>query len=144
MINREQQFVWVRNSNGFAFQFYYSGMDAKKWNNIRLGAIGALDEDRGWSRYLDPPIDLYIVPSSEDVDATMHISIIQAMNELDMHEGMLNIDAKVTLAEKDALAKLRKKADRTPDCATTKVHLVRRQNIGDRSLIQVSRVSHQS
>ena len=60
-------------------------MGPKAWDDYRNAAISPLDEDRGWTRYIDPPINLYIVPGSEDpaILRSMHISIVRAMDYLD-------------------------------------------------------------
>ena len=141
---RKESRIWVRNSNGFAFQFFYKKMELKGWNKYRRDSIASLDEDRGWNRYIDPPIPLYIVPCSTDehLVSIMHISIVKAMKYLDMPVDFLKVDSGVKKTAKNLLVKLRKAHDANPDCATKMVHLIMRSGIVSEQLVQVSRLSH--
>lgn len=134
--------TWVRNSNGFAFRFVHQNIADTAWNKIRSDSINALDEDRGWNRCIDPPIPLYIVPCSDEVVKFMHISIVRAMNELDMASNVLVLDPGIMLQEKahnKSLMKLKSAQLAKPECATTEVHLIKRSAIESMALVKVSR-----
>jgi hypothetical protein len=137
--------MWVRNANGFAFRLVRNDLDQPAWNTIRRESISALDEDRGWNRCIDAPVPLYIVPVSTDNEAVrfLHISIVRAMNELDMASTVLIRDKGIVPAEPKSLLKLRSAKFAKPDCATTEVNLITRNAIEAEGLrlVKVSALS---
>ena len=118
-------------------------MGKKAWNEYQRGAINSLDEGRGWTRYIDPPIPLYIVSCSPDNERSLHVSINQTMSYLDMPEGSLVTGQNVTKADGNMLVKLRKAQYAKPECATTMVHFISRkdfegEDIAPKGLVKVS------
>lgn len=123
--------IWVRNGSGFAFQYEVKKREAEAWNKTRIESIRSVESDRGWTRYIDPCIPLYIVPSSPDVDAFMHHCIVLAMGYLDMPSNAIGVHSNVTKSKEAAkiFFQLHAALFAKPDCATSKIHLIHREDL---------------
>jgi len=116
---------WVQNADGFAFRFTTKVQRASVWAEIRKQAIGSIDSDRGWCRYIDPAIDLHIVPVSPDVTSEMIDHIYEAMSRLDMPSDRIDIFHKPDKKNNATKhVKLHSPDIAKPECATTKIHLL--------------------
>lgn len=134
--------IWARNSMGFAFQYKYKPNSTRSsknannkvpelqvlWDTVRREAIRSLEREGGWTRYIDPAIPLYIVPTSLEETNNMHVEVLQAMKDLDMHSTAIHVD-EVCKRKGDnvKLPKLRPAGAAAADCATTKIYLVTRE-----------------
>ena len=62
---------WVRNQDGLAVELNLikpvdvSVTSRTKWEKRHADAINSIETDRGWSRYLDPVLNIYLVPMGD-------------------------------------------------------------------------------
>ncbi|KAM7219209.1 hypothetical protein V8F06_005378 [Rhypophila decipiens] len=118
---------WVRNGRGFAFKFTTRVRQAESWAKNRREAIRSVESDRGWCRYIDPAIDLYIVPVSPD--APMQVYIYETMKRLDMPRDRIEVSERLGTQTTALFRKLPSPDQAKPECATTKIYLLQREDI---------------
>ncbi|KPM37506.1 hypothetical protein AK830_g9050 [Neonectria ditissima] len=122
--------IWARNGKGFAFQWTFKGEEGGSetfWNTTRKDSIGSLERETGWTRYIDPKIDLYIVPTSNTVN--IHAEVVQAARQLEMTSNSLLVYNSVRKVDASNLPKLRKGGTDQADCDTKMIHLIGRDEL---------------